>query len=129
MSRGLGSGLNISSIKATARLPTRRCILSLELGCNPVVPLLGFHEALAGPADGMCKPTALHATNGPNGSGSTPFFRIPEANKQLYGPIDMTKREQIVYFQLRMNLFSSFDLCVSRLFCKSTKSRSCMNSI
>ena len=113
MSRGLGSGLNISSIKATARLPTRRCILSLELGCNPVVPLLGFHEALAGPADGMCKPTAFHATKGPNGSGSTPFFRIPEANKQLYGPIDMTKREQIVYFQLRMNLFFSIrSVCV-----------------
>jgi hypothetical protein len=85
MSRGLGSGLNISSIKATARLPTRRCILSLELGCNPVVPLLGFHEALAGPADGMCKPTALHATNGPNGSGSTPFFRThPPTAAQNY---------------------------------------------
>ena len=49
MSRGLGSGLNISSIKATARLPTRRCILSLELGCNPVVPPFRIPRGAGGP--------------------------------------------------------------------------------
>ena len=73
-------------------------------GLQPGRPYFGFPRGVGGPG-------RRHENYGfsENKSsvwlGSTVFFRIPEANEQLYGPIDMTKREQIVYFQLRMNLF------------------------
>jgi hypothetical protein len=43
------SGSYISSRKPIARQPVRRCIHSLELGCNPVVPLFGFPRGVGGP--------------------------------------------------------------------------------
>ena len=117
-----------SSRKPIARQSARRCIYSLELGCNPVVPFSDLHEALAGPAGG----TRSHGLSEKNFSvwrASTVFFCIPEANKQLYGPIDMTKREQIVYFQLRMNLFFFFRSLRVQFALRVGRPMSCVNSI
>jgi hypothetical protein len=48
-------------------------VLSLELGCNPVVPFSDFHEALAGPADGT-RTTAFQKTKFRYGSLRRCFF-------------------------------------------------------
>jgi hypothetical protein len=105
-----------------------RVISNLELGCNPVAPFSDFHEALAGPAGGTRNLRPL-VKNVSVCCASTVFFRIPEANKQLFGPIDMTKREQILYFQLRMNLFFFFRSLRVPFVLQAGRPVSCVNSI
>ena len=58
---------------------------------------------------------AFHQSKGDGNGVSGVNFRHTRSNEQAYGPLDMTKREQMTYFQLRTNLFPSFDLCVSCL--------------
>ena len=73
-----------------------------------------MEEAWPGPASGRRGYDSSEIKGEENG-GHGVNFRHTRSNEQTYGPLDMTKREQMTYFQLRTNLFSSFDLCVSCL--------------
>ena len=71
--------------------------------------------ALSGPAGGRRGCYGSSPIEGEENGVPGVIFRHTRSNEQSYGPLDMTKREQMICYLFRMNLFSFFDLCVSCL--------------